>query len=78
MSEPWSLIIPAVLTVVGWFVAAHWTVKQVNLAYLKNRELQTSMLRQSKKDALAKDFLQIYLKIAQTIGDLTQAPKIVK
>jgi hypothetical protein len=67
-----SLVIPSSLTVLGWFFAAFWVIKQVNLAHKKNRELQTAILRQSKKDSLAKDFIRIYLDLAQTINDLSQ------
>jgi hypothetical protein len=66
------LVIPSSLTVLGWFFAAFWVIKQVDLAHKKNRELQTAILRQSKKDSLAKDFIYIYLDLAQTISDLSQ------
>jgi hypothetical protein len=68
--EYWSLVIPSILTVVGWFFAAFWVVRQVNLAHAKNRELQTALLKQAKKDTLAKDFIHIYVDLAQTISDL--------
>lgn len=73
MNTEWlSLVIPSSLTVVGWFVAAFWVIKQVNLAHINNRELQTAILKQSKKDSLANDFIHIYLDLVQTISDLSQ------
>ena len=70
-TEWWSLVVPSSLTVIGWFVAAFWVIKQANLAHTKNRELQAAILRQSKKDSLANDFVHIYLDLAQSIRDLS-------
>jgi len=70
MSEWLPLVVSSVLTILGWCVAFFWTARQVNIAHVKNRELQTAMLRQSKKDSLANAFIHIYIDLAQTIGDL--------
>ena len=39
-SEFLRLIIQPSITVVGWFVAAFWAVKQINLVNRKTLELQ--------------------------------------
>ncbi len=64
------LIVPSALTVIGWIFTALWAVKQVNIAHKKNRNLQHEILRQSIKDNLSKEFINLYLDIAKSIIDL--------
>lgn len=72
-----SLIISSVLTIIGWFVAAWWAVKQVNIAHDKNRALQQEILVQAIKDNLYKEFIDLYSDIAESSIGLMYALNMV-
>ena len=44
-----ELLIPSFISVIGWFVALSWTIKQTNLASKSNRDLQKEILILSER-----------------------------
>lgn len=64
------LLVPSALTVIGWIFTALWAVKQVNIAHEKNRALQHEILKQSIRDNLFKEFINLYSDVAKSIMDL--------
>ena len=69
-SELLRLAIQPSITVVGWFVAAFWAVKQINLANRKTLELQKTLMSESHKRSLANELIEIYKDVAQSINKL--------
>jgi hypothetical protein len=69
-SELLRLVIQPSITVVGWFVAAFWAVKQINLANRKTLELQKTLMSESHKRSLANELIEIYKDVAQSINRL--------
>ncbi len=72
-NEIWPILISPAVTVLGWFVAAHWAIKQVNVAYAKNRALQGAILKQAKNDSIASKFINISIEIVHCIVELKNA-----
>lgn len=66
----WALIVNSALVISGWFISARWAVKQVNVAHDKNRELQNEIIKQTIKDDLYRDFISLYIDIAESINAL--------
>lgn len=66
------LLIQPLITVLGWFVAALWAVKQLNLANRKTLELQRTLMSESHKRSLANELIEIYKDVAQSINKLKQ------
>jgi len=66
----WSLVVNSALVISGWFISARWAVKQVNIAHDKNRELQNEIMKQAIKDNLYRDFISLYVDIAESINTL--------
>jgi hypothetical protein len=69
-SELLRLVIQPSITVVGWFVAAFWAVKQINLANRKTLELQKTLMSESHKRSLANELIEIYKDVAPSINKL--------
>ena len=73
----WPLIIPSALTIIGWVVTAIWAIKQVSIAHEKNRELQHEILKQSIKDNLSKEFINLCMDITKSIRYLQETVSFV-
>lgn len=50
-----SLIVPSLLTLLGWAVGALWAIKQVSLANEKSLGMQRTLMRENRVNALAVD-----------------------
>lgn len=73
----WFLIIPSILTVAGWIFTAIWAIKQVSIAHEKNRELQHEILKQSIKNNLSNEFINLCMNITKSIRYLQETVSFV-
>ena len=71
--ETMQVIIPSVITVIGWFVTAWWALRQVDRAHEKNSVLQKQLVRDSHQRELAKEVIDIYKCIARSGNLLVQS-----
>lgn len=71
-SNIYQIVVQPILTVLGWFVAAFWAIKQVNLAHSKNIKFQQQLIRESHKREIAKEIIDIYKNISRIIESLKQ------
>ena len=71
--EVMQLVIPSIVTMIGWFIAAWWAIKQVNVAHNRNAELQQQLMRDSHQRELAKELIEVYKCIARSGDALAQA-----
>lgn len=68
-----KLVLPSLLTVIGWLLAAWWAIEQVNLAHEKNIKLQKDLMNESHRRDIARELIAIYKSITQSGNDLRQA-----
>jgi hypothetical protein len=61
------------ITIIGWFFAAFWAIRQVKYAHQKNIDLQRSLLRQAFKNGIAKQFIDIHLNLCSALLKLRDA-----
>lgn len=68
-----QLVVPSLLTVIGWLIAAWWAIEQVNTAHEKNAQLQSELLNESHRRDIARELIEIYKSVAQCGNNLRQA-----
>jgi hypothetical protein len=65
-----EILIQPALTVIGWILAAIWAVRQINITYEKNLELQERLLDEEHKKKIAEDLFEIYSKVSRALDVL--------
>lgn len=68
-----QVVVPSVLTVIGWLVAAWWALEQVKTAHEGNAKLQRQLLNESHRRAIAFELIEIYKSLTRAGNNLNQA-----
>ena len=68
-----QLVVPSLLTVIGWLIAAWWAIEQVKVAHENNARLQRDLLNESHRREIARELINIYKSTTQNISSLKQA-----
>ncbi|KJR29590.1 MULTISPECIES: hypothetical protein [Vibrio] len=65
--------IQSALTIIGWFIAAFWAVKQVEKSNESNSHLQRLLLQESHRQYLARELNEAYKPAMANIDDFIQS-----
>lgn len=65
--------IQSALTIVGWFIAAFWAIKQVQKSNESNSNLQKLLLQESHRQYLARELNEVYKSSVASLDDFIQS-----
>ena len=68
-----QIVVPSVLTVIGWLVAAWWALEQVKVAHEGNAKLQRQLLNENHRRVVANELIEIYKSLTRAGNNFSQA-----